>query len=65
MTTITISLSDEQWLKLKKAAEQLGLTPEQLVQTNVEEWLIKSEEAFKQATDYVLGKNAELYRRLA
>lgn len=65
MTTLTISLSDEQWLKLKKVAEQLGVSPEPLVQSNVEELLIKSEEAFKQAADYVLNKKTELYRRLA
>ncbi len=101
MTTITITLSEEKWLKLKDIADQLGYTPEEvaayeidgsilripdlaaqiakvkdtaaklglsvreLVGDDLEKWLTPLDEDFKQASAYVLTKNAELYRRLA
>ncbi len=65
MTSITISLSDEQWVKLNELAERLKLTPEEVLKLNLQKELVKAERNFKQATDYVLAKNAELYRRLA
>jgi antitoxin FitA len=65
MVTITLTLPDEQWLHLKKRADQLGVTPEELLQTNISEMLTKSDEEFEQAMKYVLTKNTELYRRLA
>lgn len=65
MTSITINLPDEQWQKLKEVADSFGITPEELIQTNIEELVKKTDENFKQAAEYVLNKNAELYRRLA
>ncbi len=65
MTTITISLPDDRLLKLKEAAAHLGVAPEELVRVSIEELLTRPEEDFNRAVDYVLRKNAELYRRLA
>ena len=65
MTTITITLPDEQLRELKKTATQLKVTPEELVRVSIEELLTRPEEAFQRAVDYVLNKNAELYKRLA
>ncbi len=65
MTTITISLPDDRLSKLKQRAEQAGVAPEELLRAGVEEWLSRSEPNFSEAADYVLTKNAELYRRLA
>jgi predicted transcriptional regulator len=65
VTTVTISLSDEQWQKLEELAKQLKLTPEEVLKLNLQKELVKSERNFKHAADYVLAKNAELYRRLA
>jgi hypothetical protein len=53
MTTITITLPDDRLLKLKERA------------TRIEELLSRPDEAFQRAVNYVLEKNAELYRRLA
>jgi hypothetical protein len=64
MTTITISLPDDRLLKLKEAAANLGVAPEELVRISIEELLTRPEEDFNRAVDYVLRKNAELYRRL-
>jgi antitoxin FitA len=65
MTTITIALPDEQALKLEELARELGITPEELLRAGVEEWLRSPRDDFARAANYVLRKNAELYRRLA
>lgn len=65
MTTITIALSDDRLLQLKTIANKFGVAPEELVRVSIEELLTRPEESFRQAVDYVLKKNAELYRRLA
>ena len=65
VSTMKVTLPDEQWLRLKEMAKYLGITLEELVQTGLEEVLKQPDETFKQIADYVLEKNAELYRRLA
>ncbi len=65
MTTITISLPADHLQKLREVAAQYRVAPEDLVRASVEELLAQPEEEFKRALDYVLNKNAELYRRLA
>jgi len=65
MNTITITLPDDRLLKLRETATHLKVSPEELVQVSIEELLTRPEEAFQRAVDYVLKKNAELYRRLA
>ncbi len=65
MSTITIALSDERFLKLKELAKQAKIAPEELVRASVEEWLSRPREDFARAANYVLQKNAELYGRLA
>jgi len=65
MTTITIALPDDRALKLTEKAIRLGVSPEDLVRVSIEELLARPDEAFEHATDYVLQKNTELYRRLA
>jgi hypothetical protein len=49
-------------LRLKEMAARLGLSPEELVRVSVEELLARPDEEFERAVDYVLKKNAELYR---
>lgn len=65
MESITISLPGESLLKLQDTAARLGVTPEELARMGIEELLAQPDEVFKQAIDYVLKKNVELYRRLA
>lgn len=65
MTTLAITLPEERLLKLKEIAARFGITPEELARVSLEELLSRPDEAFQQAVDYVLKKNAELYRRLA
>lgn len=73
MTTITISLPDDEAMKLKNRAARIGVKLEDLARTIIEdsasretdEIIDASDERFKRASEYVLKKNAELYRRLA
>src|SRR5439155_25495877 len=65
MHTITITLSDDRLAKLQEMAARLHISPEELARAGVEELLARPEETCHRAIDYVLKKNAELYRRLA
>ena len=65
MSSITINLSDEQLSRLREVAVRLGVSPEDLARVSIEELLAQPEEKFERAADYVLKKNAELYRRLS
>jgi len=65
MTMITIPLSDERLAQLRTWAEEAGLSPEEFLRRRVEHLLERPDEQFRQAANYVLKKNAELYRRLA
>lgn len=65
MSSITIALPDERMHALQAAAARLGISPEDLVRVSVEELLARPDEEFERAANYVLEKNAELYRRLA
>jgi hypothetical protein len=65
MSSITINLSEQHFLKLKEIAARLGVSVEDLARMSIEELLAQPEEEFERAADYILEKNAELYRRLA
>jgi len=65
MTSITISLPEDRLAKLREIAARLNVTPEDLARVSIEELLTRPDETFKQAAEYVLQKNSELYRRLA
>src|SRR5688572_30026813 len=64
MQTITITLSDDRLAQLQQLAVRFGVQPEDLVRVSVEELLTRPEDAFQRAVQYVLEKNADLYRRL-
>ena len=51
--------------KLRQAAEQLGISPSELARAAVTDLLAERDDAFRQAAERVLRKNAELYCRLA
>ncbi|MUL39355.1 DNA-binding protein [Gloeocapsopsis dulcis] len=65
MASITIDLPDSQFQKLQDLARVHGIPAEALLRASIEDWLSSSKGDFTQVTDYVLNKNAELYRRLA
>jgi hypothetical protein len=65
MNTIKIILSQERLAKLRELAARFELRPEELARVGLEELLSRPEEGFHGSVEYVLRKNAELYRRLA
>lgn len=65
MSDITITVPEDQLTKLREKASRLGVTLVDLVLISIEEMLSRPDEDYRQAADYVLQKNAELYRRLA
>lgn len=65
MTSITIDLSDSQFQKLQNLARVHGIATEVLLKASLEDWLNLQKGDFVNAAEYVLAKNAELYRRLA
>ena len=65
MTSITIPLSDERVAQLRVWAEEAGLPPEEFLRRRIEQLLDRPDQQFRKVADYLLQKNAELYRRLA
>ncbi len=65
MSTLTITLSDDRLAKLREIANRFNIKPEDLARFSIEELLTRPDESFQKAADYILHKNAELYRRLA
>ena len=65
MNSITIDLSDSQLEKLRDLAAVYDIAPEFLLKISLADWLNSQKSEFIDAADYVLTKNAELYRRLA
>jgi hypothetical protein len=50
---------------LQEVAERLSVSPEQLSILSIEEKLAQLEDEFRRSAEYVLQKNADLYRRLS
>lgn len=65
MPTLTITLSEERLVRLQEIADRYHIKAEDLARVGIEELLRQPDEKFKLAAEYILGKNAELYRRLA
>jgi hypothetical protein len=65
MSTLTITLSEERFARLKEIATRFNVSAEDLARVGIEELLKQPDEKFAQAVEYLLTKNAELYRRLA
>ncbi len=63
--TLVLELSPELERRLKEAADRRGVTSAELALGLLQQHLLPADEEFQRAADYVLTKNAELYRRLA
>jgi hypothetical protein len=64
VSTLTITLDDDKLRSLQEAADRLGLPVEDVVRTSIDNYLAR-QQSVREAMEYVLHKNAELYRRLA
>jgi antitoxin FitA len=65
VASITLDLSDTQFQKLQDLATLHGIALEVLLKASLEDWLSSQKTEFVDASNYVLTKNAALYRRLA
>lgn len=65
MTQITIPISEDRYARLREWADTAGVSPEEFLHRRIDQLLDRPDEKFQQAANYVLEKNAELYRRLA
>ena len=65
MKVLELHLPEQIASKLQGVAERLNVSPEQLSILSIEEKLAQLEEEFGRSAEYVLQKNADLYRRLA
>ncbi len=65
MTTLNVPISDDQATRLQALADRVGLSVEELLRGRIDQFLDRTESEFDSAADYVLRKNAELYKRLA
>ena len=65
MQQFTVTLPNEIATKLKSAAQNSGVKPEEFMLAFLEENLARIDPDFINAMKHVLKKNAELYRRLA
>ena len=60
-----IDLTTAQAERLRQEAERLNITPEELARAALSDLLSERDEDFRIATERVLQKYSELYRRLA
>jgi len=65
MKVLELNLSEPTVTRLQEAAERLSVSPEELAILSLEEKLAQLDDQFRNAADYVLDKNAKLYKRLA
>lgn len=65
MKTVEFELPEATASRLEDAAQKMGVSAEDLLRISVEEKLARLDETFQDATDHVLSRNAELYKRLA
>ncbi|MEA5508804.1 DNA-binding protein [Crocosphaera sp. UHCC 0190] len=65
MASIKANIPDEQLQRLQKLAQENQISPEDLLSSSIEDWLNSPKKDCTEAANYVLKKNAELYRRLA
>lgn len=62
---LSIELSDNEAAKLRDEAGRLGISMEDLARAYLSDTLSRQDDDFRRAAEYVLKKNAELYRRLS
>ncbi len=63
MTTITIELPTERAQRLQEMASKFGLSVQDLARIGVEDLLGQPDEEFQRVVQYMLKKNAELYKQ--
>ena len=65
MTELRVALPAAVMDQLRAEAERLGIAPEALARAFIAEAVKGHDARFAEAAEYLMAKNAELYRRLA
>jgi hypothetical protein len=65
MEQITIQITDTEYQRLQTLASEYGLSVSELARLSLEDLLATPDDETREAVDYILDKNKELYRRLA
>jgi hypothetical protein len=65
LSSITVELQPEQFAQFQCTAERLGVSIEDPARSSIEALLAGSGDKFERASEAVLQKNKELYKRLA
>lgn len=65
MKTLKVNLPEPTAIRLEEAARRLGVSLDELFVISVEEKLARFDDAFREAVEQVVSKNAELYKRLS
>ena len=65
MVTITVTLSEERLQKLTELAKRFNISTEELLRVSFEELVMRPQDDFQKALEYVMEKNKKLYKRLA
>ncbi len=63
--TISLNLDEEQSARLEERARELGVDARELAKAAVNDLLTRPADEFDSASQFVLEKNRELYRRLS
>jgi predicted transcriptional regulator len=56
MAAINIDIPDEQLQRLQQLAEEIHISPEDLLRANIKDWLACPNKEFAQTASYVLKK---------
>ncbi len=65
MKTLELHLPEQTSSKHEEVTERLSVSPEELLLLSLEEKLAQLDAEFREASNYVLTKNDDLYKRLA
>lgn len=65
MSTVTITLTEEQAERFRESSELLGVTPEEAARISIEALLAQRSEDLDQVISEILDERAEVLRRLA
>lgn len=65
MAILTISITEDHMQLLRERAVRYSVRLEDLVRIGIEDIMSRPEKEFSEVLQFVLHKNAEIYRRLA
>jgi hypothetical protein len=65
VVTITVTLSEDRLQKLTELAQRFNISTEELLRVSFEELVLRPQDDFQKALEYVVGKYKGLYKRLA